>query len=190
LFGYFRDATLAGRLPFEAGDDTPVSVLLKHISDPVPPIADTDPSIQAIVNRVLAKDPSERFQSAGELACALTQAIATAAEAPVPPQAARPPAVHPTARRRPTTLQWAAVAGAGLVALVLGALRLRALIGSLVPPPSPTAGPVTPSQPSVAPTQPLAFVTLPDSEAPLIRWLFLRFGGGQSHRRPHSILQG
>ena len=29
-------------------------MLLKHISDPLPPIADTEPAIQAVVNRALA----------------------------------------------------------------------------------------------------------------------------------------
>lgn len=67
---------LTGKLPF-AGE-SPVTVALKHISDPVPIIDTTklgvSPALASIVNRLLQKDPSHRFQSASDVASALREA--------------------------------------------------------------------------------------------------------------------
>ena len=64
---------LVGQLPFSA--DTPLAVLLMHMSDSPPPartiVPDLPPSVDEVLARVLAKSPRERFHSAGELAEAL-----------------------------------------------------------------------------------------------------------------------
>ena len=67
---------LTGKLPFSG--ESPVTVALKHISDPVPTL-NTDslgvsPALAAIVNRLLQKSPDHRFQSASEVASALREA--------------------------------------------------------------------------------------------------------------------
>ncbi|MEO6912742.1 MAG: PASTA domain-containing protein, partial [Candidatus Baltobacteraceae bacterium] len=67
---------LTGKLPF-AGE-SPVTVALKHISDPVPTI-DTakigvSPALASIVNRLLQKNPAHRFQSASDVASTLREA--------------------------------------------------------------------------------------------------------------------
>jgi eukaryotic-like serine/threonine-protein kinase len=67
---------LTGKLPF-AGE-SPVTVALKHIGDPVP-VIDTrslgvSPALAAIVNKLLQKRPENRFASASELATALREA--------------------------------------------------------------------------------------------------------------------
>ncbi len=67
---------LTGTLPFSG--ESPVTVALKHIGDPVPTI-DTrslgvSPALAAIVNRLLQKDPTHRFESASDLATALREA--------------------------------------------------------------------------------------------------------------------
>jgi eukaryotic-like serine/threonine-protein kinase len=67
---------LTGQMPFSG--ESPVTVALKHISDPVPRI-DTrtlgvSPALAAIVNKLLQKNPQNRFQSASELASALREA--------------------------------------------------------------------------------------------------------------------
>jgi eukaryotic-like serine/threonine-protein kinase len=67
---------LTGTLPYTG--DSPVTVALKHVSDPVP-VIDTDesgvsPALAAIVNRLLQKQPENRFQSASEVASALREA--------------------------------------------------------------------------------------------------------------------
>ncbi|MBV8117668.1 MAG: PASTA domain-containing protein, partial [Candidatus Eremiobacteraeota bacterium] len=67
---------LTGKLPFSG--ESPVTVALKHIGDPVPTI-DTQtmgvsPALAAIVNKLLQKQPENRFASASELATALREA--------------------------------------------------------------------------------------------------------------------
>jgi serine/threonine-protein kinase len=67
---------LAGRLPFEA--DTAVAMVQKQISDPPTPLAvfctDVSESLSTILERALAKDPSDRFQTADEFRAALVDA--------------------------------------------------------------------------------------------------------------------
>ncbi len=67
---------LTGKLPFTG--ESPVTVALKHIGDPVPSIdtrkTGVSPALAAIVNRLLQKNPSSRFSSASELATALREA--------------------------------------------------------------------------------------------------------------------
>jgi beta-lactam-binding protein with PASTA domain/tRNA A-37 threonylcarbamoyl transferase component Bud32 len=67
---------LTGNLPYTG--ESPVTVALKHIGDPVPMIdvrsTGVSPALAAIVNRLLQKNPERRFQSASELATALREA--------------------------------------------------------------------------------------------------------------------
>ena len=64
---------LAGRAPFEAA--TPAAVLAKHLTEAAPLLnalgADVDPRTDALLQRLLAKSPAERFASAAELLPAL-----------------------------------------------------------------------------------------------------------------------
>ncbi|HVA28313.1 MAG TPA: PASTA domain-containing protein, partial [Candidatus Baltobacteraceae bacterium] len=67
---------LTGNLPY-AGE-SPVTVALKHIGDPVPTL-DVDgltvsPALASIVNKLLQKRPENRFHSASEVATALREA--------------------------------------------------------------------------------------------------------------------
>jgi tRNA A-37 threonylcarbamoyl transferase component Bud32 len=57
---------LAGGVPFQA--DTTFGMLMKHINEPPPPIKGISDDLQALLDRALAKDPSLRYDSAGELA--------------------------------------------------------------------------------------------------------------------------
>ncbi len=67
---------LTGTLPYTG--ESPVTVALRHIGDPVPMIDvardGVSPALAAIVNRLLQKNPQSRFQSASELATALREA--------------------------------------------------------------------------------------------------------------------
>ena len=60
---------LAGRRPFLA--DTPFAVLRMHLTEPPPPLASLRPGVpaalEAIVLRLLAKDPGQRYAGAEEL---------------------------------------------------------------------------------------------------------------------------
>jgi serine/threonine protein kinase len=58
---------LIGRTPF-ADTETPVAVLMRQVSDPIPPVAsvrpDVDPRLSDWIDRLLAKDPADRTPSA------------------------------------------------------------------------------------------------------------------------------
>jgi beta-lactam-binding protein with PASTA domain/tRNA A-37 threonylcarbamoyl transferase component Bud32 len=98
---------LTGKLPYTG--ESPVTVALKHIGDPVPAIdvstTGVSPALAAIVNRLLQKKPEHRFQSASELATALREARERPTVAgfrisdDAPAQGARRPALPP--RRSP-----------------------------------------------------------------------------------------
>jgi serine/threonine protein kinase len=66
---------LTGRLPFEAS--SPVALIARVLRDPAPAPASLDPEIPAgvseVVQRLLAKDPDDRFPSAADLARILTE---------------------------------------------------------------------------------------------------------------------
>ncbi len=65
---------LTGQPPFSG--DTPMSVVVKHITDPVPHILDLKPDlptgVEKIVEKALAKDKKERFATTQHLADALS----------------------------------------------------------------------------------------------------------------------
>ena len=65
---------LVGAQPYQA--TTPMAVVVKHITDPIPHILDKSPSlpvaIEAVIEKAMAKNPADRFASAGELSAALS----------------------------------------------------------------------------------------------------------------------
>ncbi|HEY7315342.1 MAG TPA: serine/threonine-protein kinase, partial [Gemmataceae bacterium] len=60
--GYFL---LAGRPPFQGG--TALDVMLAHVQEPVPPLANAPTDLEAVLRRCLAKAPANRFPDAGSL---------------------------------------------------------------------------------------------------------------------------
>jgi serine/threonine protein kinase/class 3 adenylate cyclase len=64
---------LAGHPPFEA--EPYYALLLKHINELPPPLPNSSPAVQAIVDRALAKDRDTRYQHAGDLATELMVSI-------------------------------------------------------------------------------------------------------------------
>jgi serine/threonine-protein kinase len=64
---------LTGRLPFNG--DSAVSIALKHMSEPPPPMSShgvtVEPNLENVVLGALAKDPDARWQSAEDFAAAL-----------------------------------------------------------------------------------------------------------------------
>jgi serine/threonine-protein kinase len=67
---------LTGKLPFTA--DTPVAVLLKHMSDSPPSIRthvpDLPVALEQVLHRALAKEPQDRFPSGTALVQAVEKA--------------------------------------------------------------------------------------------------------------------
>ncbi len=104
---------LTGVMPYNG--ETPMAVVLKHISEPVPDITKVNPAlspaVNAVIQKVLAKQPENRYATTGEFSRAFTQAIGDtssspnklqeaaartivelqAARAAQPPRAAKPP---------------------------------------------------------------------------------------------------
>jgi serine/threonine protein kinase len=79
---------LVGERPFIA--ETPIGVLLQHLQQPAPSILSVRPDLPKavgnVLDRALAKDPAERFGSAGELARAFRLAF-TSRDNPAPTHA-------------------------------------------------------------------------------------------------------
>ncbi len=69
---------LTGSVPYQA--DSAVAVALKHIKDPVPQLPVHLSRYQAIIDRLMAKKPEKRFQSAHELIEALDKLESLAAK--------------------------------------------------------------------------------------------------------------
>ena len=69
---------LAGRVPFE-GEST-MTVIFKHINEPPPPIEGIPASVQAVIDRALAKDPKDRYQTARDMAADFYTALGERAE--------------------------------------------------------------------------------------------------------------
>jgi serine/threonine protein kinase len=143
---------LTGRLPFEA--ETPLAVVVKHITAPLPPARtfapDLPESIEAVLNAALAKAPAERFAAAGELAAAFDQAFRSGVQPETKPFALKRTPTEPSDSARPTVVALPRVrrarvlAGAALVGLI-GIIAF--VIGSRPPPPQ-TSGEGTPNGPS------------------------------------------
>lgn len=95
-FGIIVYEMLAGRVPFTG--DSPTVIMMKQVQDEPPSLSEARPDLPAavaqIVSRALAKQPDDRFQSAGELSKALAEAAAGAAVG-APATVANSPVVAP-----------------------------------------------------------------------------------------------
>ena len=102
---------VTGRVPFDA--DTPFAVIMRHINDPLPSPREVNPEIpvaaEQVILKTLSKNPDDRYQTAGEMARALREAVGvppgqTLAAMPIATIAPRPhapekPAVYSSAVR-------------------------------------------------------------------------------------------
>jgi serine/threonine protein kinase len=121
---------LAGQPPFTSENDTPVSILMKHLDEPHPPLPPVHSSVQVIMDKALAKDPDERYAKAGDLADELrsiTDPDATGSlPQPIIPEKPIPTPERPddgdlTAPQEPfrsRTILYSALATVGLIAIV------------------------------------------------------------------------
>jgi TonB family protein len=96
---------MTGTAPYKG--ETGISIAFKHVNEPVPSLKSALPGVpdwmDAVVSRLLAKDPADRYQSAEELIKALREkkappeAAAAPAAAPVPKSAPKPARLSPKA---------------------------------------------------------------------------------------------
>jgi serine/threonine protein kinase len=167
---------LSGRQPFTG--ETPMKVLLKHIYEPMPAILDFNDklpmALQKVMRRSLAKEPVQRYATAGEFAVALSGALqlseyvddhempndptqtlkfavkdvseanVTIRHEDMSPRAVDPPTHTQTIFIRERVNPFAIMAGFGLVALAIVVVAVL-LISQINNPPSPT-----PTAPAVA----------------------------------------
>jgi ligand-binding sensor domain-containing protein len=129
-----------GKVPFEA--ETPLAVLMKHASAPLPLPRQIRPDlpegIERVILRALSKSPADRFQRVEDMLAALRQTVvpSQAEAAAVPPPAprqvaggeARPPRTEkmPAAPRR--LLPWLPVAaGCAVIGIVLAVAAIFVL---------------------------------------------------------------
>jgi WD40 repeat protein len=95
---------LSGKKPYEA--DTPMGVLVKHLTDPIPQVLEANPALPAacdmLIHKAMAKHPDERFATSGELVAMLSAIVEGRFVAP-PPPAEPVPAAPPAA-----TVPWPA----------------------------------------------------------------------------------
>lgn len=113
---------LTGKRPFERESST--AEAMAHVSAPIPPASDSNPSLPPelddVLARGLAKEPEHRFASAAELVGALREALDEAAGTT---QVAAVPAAAPARERR--GVRWLLpLLGAALLAGILAAALL------------------------------------------------------------------
>lgn len=72
-----------GRVPFKA--ETPIAVLVKHINDPLPPPGVVNPAlppaVEQVILKAMAKNPDDRFATAGEMVAAMAAAVSNISRA-------------------------------------------------------------------------------------------------------------
>ena len=148
---------LSGQQPYNA--DTPMGVVIKHITEPVPEILSMIPSlppgVDDLIKRAMAKDRTKRYATAVELAKALNLvAFGNEGSFPTTTTGIRP-AVFSAPRQPVAAKTWLIVAGVIVAVVAVGVFLLRNQL-------------FAPSQPEVAPTLAAPTEALPETptEAP------------------------
>jgi hypothetical protein len=163
---------LTGTQPFSA--ETPMQIVLKHMSAPVPPISSMNgnlpPELDAVMQHALEKDPRERYASAREFLDDFKRAvrgetplIPVRTNTPLPPSATRPPApadanstvqLQPTLVTPPPTNPLLLLGGFAIIALLLVVVVVLVLNFNRSPgvTPAPTDTDATAEQVAAVPT--------------------------------------
>ena len=154
----------SGRTPYSA--ETPMAVVIKHISDPLPPPRTVNPVLPEAVERVilkaLAKQPQDRYATAGEFVRALQSVIPdtasitdTALDEPTAPRAeVPPPGVSVSAQPIKTAQSKWVIVACGFVSLVVLVGLAIVYGGNLLP--TGTATPTTAPTSALATAEPSA----------------------------------
>src|SRR5215211_862250 len=139
---------LAGRVPFES--DSQMSVIYMQIHKPPPPIPDIPAATQAVIDRALAKEPADRYNSSREMAVDFYRSIGMNAEGETiilqqPQLQPQPQPVKPEVKNQETILKprsvqnrsWAGIGIFSMICLLLlgvGAWGLSSFLPSFSKP--------------------------------------------------------
>ncbi|NMB77395.1 MAG: protein kinase [Myxococcales bacterium] len=125
---------LSGRLPFSA--DTPVGVLVKHVTEPPPPLSSLEPPIkiseglERLIMRLLAKSPAERPADAREVREAVRLLEHRSDETGLAPVSASAlPEKTGREQNRGRGLVWVATGGVALFAALVFLLFALGILG-------------------------------------------------------------
>ncbi len=157
---------VTGKVPYQA--ETPLAVLMKHVTAPLPLPRQIKPdlpeSVERVILKALSKSPDDRFQRVEDMITALRQAVtspeAVAAEPAAPPvwdeatavvdQAPPTKTVPATTPRRP--FPWLPLIAGGAAILLVLAVAAALVLTRLLSSPEGTASP--PAEVAVSPTEP------------------------------------
>jgi eukaryotic-like serine/threonine-protein kinase len=122
---------LSGRRPFES--DSITAEAAAHVHEEAPPVSALRPALPAgldvVFARALAKDPSQRYETAAELVAALRTAFAEAAGTTRTFAAVTPVRAKPARRQRAPVGQWTLVGALLALAAIGGAIAAVLLTG-------------------------------------------------------------
>ncbi|WP_051837765.1 serine/threonine protein kinase [Streptomyces sp. NRRL WC-3742] len=143
---------LSGRLPFDG--ETALEVILKHLTEPVPPLPEGVPApVEALIRRAMAKEAGERWPDAASMAEAVQEALAGLGE-DVPHVSFRPrPTAAVVSPARPSRAGRRVRALVGVTVLTL--LCVAGAAGATVIRPGQEAaaeGPAAVAEPAAVPT--------------------------------------
>jgi serine/threonine protein kinase len=124
---------LTGQHPYPS--DTPVGVLLAHAAEPIPDITRSRPDlpvgVQHVIDRAMAKEPADRYQSAGALTGDLRAVLA--GQTPLTEPVNRPAGSgHISTIRMAPTRPVAGRLPRQNMAMIIGAVAIVAILGGSV----------------------------------------------------------
>ncbi|MBV8429727.1 MAG: protein kinase [Solirubrobacterales bacterium] len=177
---------LSGRVPYER--ENSVATLFAHVHEPPPPLApslgDVYPSFSEVLDKAMAKEPSDRYLSAGDFARDATAAlhgmrstaaptiVGTGEATPVPvPREAAEPSEPPQVSQPPEAEPAAAGPGSEFIAPAAMGAAMQATSPPREPAPEVVASEPIVSEPPAAPetriSEPAAQTQPPASTPPL-----------------------
>jgi len=160
---------VSGRPPFEA--DSAMTLMMMHVNDPVPNPKKLNPDVPdalvTVINKALAKDPNNRYQTAAQMAAALRNALSAGSSSP---KATMVEDATMSKQKGGTTVEKPMAAGTYVESTPLPAGK-----GTMVEGPAPSSVYSTPSAPSAPKSR--SSMTLPIIAGVIVGLICLVAGG-------------